>query len=156
MKNVSKLIIAIGVSELAGIIGSFFTAGALPDWYVALNKPALNPPDWVFGPVWVTLYLLMGIAAFLVWQKGLKRKNVKVALIIFSVQLFLNALWSPLFFGMKNPGLAFAELILLWFAIVATMAAFYRISKPALFLLAPYLLWVSFAGYLNCSIWMLN
>lgn len=151
-----KLVTAIIVSELAGIIGSVFTVSSVSSWYVILNKSPLNPPSAVFGPVWTTLYALMGIAAFLVWEKGLDRKDVKQALGIFAFQLFLNTLWSIIFFGLHSPGGAFAEIIFLWLAILATIVAFYKISKGAAYLLLPYILWVSFAAYLNYSIWVLN
>lgn len=156
INNIFKLIIAIVVSELAGVVGSVFTVSAIPTWYAGLVKPTLNPPSWVFGPVWITLYFLMGIAAFLVWRKGFERRDVKMALGIFGVQLFLNAIWSIIFFGLHNPFWAFIEIIVLWLAIVWTIVVFYRISKPAAYLLLPYILWVSFAGYLNYSIWMIN
>ena len=156
VNNFFKLVIAIAVSETAGIIGSFFTISAIPTWYAGLVKPALNPPAWVFGPAWTTLYALMGIAAFLVWKNGWERKDVRAALGIFSIQLFLNATWSIIFFGLKNPGWALVDIAALWLAIVWTMLVFYKISKPAAYLLMPYLLWVSFAAYLNYSIWMLN
>jgi len=156
MNNLLKLIIAIVVSELAGVIGSLFTAPSVTTWYPALVKPALNPPAWVFGPVWTTLFALMGIAAYLIWRKGLNRKNVKIALGIFIGQLVLNTLWSIIFFGWHSPGGAFAEIIFLWLAILATIIVFARISKPAAWLLVPYLLWVSFAAYLNYVIWALN
>ncbi len=156
LNNTFKLIIAIGVSELAGIIGSVFTISAIPNWYAGLVKPALNPPAWVFGPAWTTLYALMGIAAFLIWRMGWERKEVKMALGVFGTQLFLNAIWSIIFFGLQNPGWALVDIVLLWLAIVWTMVVFYKISRPAAYLLVPYLLWVSFASYLNYSIWMLN
>jgi len=156
MSNVFKLVIAIVVSELAGIIGSVFTTPSIAGWYAGIVKPALNPPAWVFGPVWTTLFALMGIAAFLVWKKGLDRKDVKIALSIFIGQLVLNIFWSIIFFGLHNPGLAFIEIIFLWLAILATIIAFAKISRPAAWLLVPYILWVSFAGYLNYSIWQLN
>lgn len=156
MSNTLKFIIAIVVSELAGIIGSFFTTPAINGWYSTLVKPALNPPSWVFGPVWTTLFALMGIAAFLIWKKGLEQKRVKIALGIFLGQLVLNTLWSIIFFGLKSPGAAFIEITFLWLAILATIIAFAKLSKPAAWLLAPYILWVSFAAYLNYSIWMLN
>lgn len=155
-KDFFKLIIAVGISELAGIIGSFFTISAIPGWYAGLVKPALSPPNWVFGPIWTTLYALMGIAAFLVWKQGLQKREVKIALIVFGIQLFLNAIWSIIFFGLQNPGWALVDIILLWLVIVWTMVVFYKISKPAAYLLVPYLLWVSFAGYLNYSLWILN
>ena len=151
-----KLIIAIVVSELAGGIGSLFTISAIPTWYAGLAKPALNPPSWIFGPVWTTLYLLMGIAAFLIWNKGWGRKDVRKALYVFMIQLVLNALWSIIFFGLHSPLWALVCIIAMWLAIIWTMALFYKISKPAMWLLLPYILWVSFASYLNFSIWMLN
>ena len=166
MNNPLKLIIAIVVSELAGIIGSVFTTPSIPGWYAGIVKPALNPPAWVFGPVWTTLFALMGIAAFLVWNSppsdkstdgrgGLARRDVKIALGIFIGQLVLNTLWSIIFFGLQSPGGALIEIVFLWLAILATIVAFYKISKPAAWLLAPYLLWVTFAAYLNYAIWVL-
>lgn len=156
MKNTLKLITTIFVSELAGVIGSIFTFSAIPNWYVTLNKPTINPPSWIFGPVWTTLYALMGIAAFLIWKKGWERVDVRKALAVFGLQLILNALWSIIFFGLQNPAWAFVNIVAMWLAIVWTMVLFYKISKPAMWLLLPYILWVSFAGYLNYSIWMLN
>lgn len=156
INNPLKLVIAIGVSELAGIIGSVFTAPAIQGWYVSLIRPEFSPPNWVFGPVWTTLYALMGIAAFLIWKKGLERGDVKIALGIFLVQLALNALWSIIFFGLHSPGGAFIEIIFLWLAIAAAIIAFSKISKAAAWLLAPYILWVSFAAYLNYAIYSLN
>ena len=151
-----KLIIAVLVSEFAGVIGSIFTISAIPAWYATLAKPALNPPSWLFGPVWTTLYLLMGIAAFLVWRKGWNNKGVKAALSLFGVQLILNALWSIIFFGLHSPAWALIEIIAMWIAIVSTIAVFAKISRSAAWLLAPYILWVSFALYLNYAIWRLN
>ncbi|KKS31673.1 MAG: TspO and MBR like protein [Candidatus Amesbacteria bacterium GW2011_GWA2_42_12] len=158
MKNLDKLfklIVAVSVSEIVGIIGSVFTTSSIQTWYAALAKPALNPPAWVFGPVWTILYFLMGVAAFLVWEKGLNKKDVKIALIIFDVQLALNIFWSIIFFGLRSSGWAFVEIIFLWLAILATIILFARISRPAAWLLLPYIVWVSFAGYLNYSIWQL-
>lgn len=155
-KDFLKLIIAIVVAELAGVIGSIFTTPAIASWYTSLIKPSLNPPSWVFAPVWTTLFALMGVAAFFVWRKGWGRKEVKIALAIFIVQLTLNTLWSIIFFGLHSPGAAFFEIILLWLAIIVTIIAFAKISKLAAWLLAPYIIWVSFAAYLNYSIWMLN
>lgn len=156
MKKIYKLIISLLVPQLAGGIGSIFTVGSVNDWYPVLVKPALNPPAWVFGPVWTALFALMGIAAFLVWKKGLERRDVKIALGIFVFQLALNTLWSIIFFGLHSPGGALIEIVFLWLAILATIIAFAKISKPAAWLLAPYILWVSFAAYLNWSIWMLS
>lgn len=156
MKNFYKLILAIIISESAGVIGSFFTTPSIPSWYANLTKSALTPPSWVFCPVWTTLFALMGIAAFLVWRKGLDRKNVKIALGIFIGQLVLNTLWSIIFFGLHSPGAAFIEIIFLWLAILSTIIAFAKVSKPTAWLLVPYILWVSFAAYLNYSIYVLN
>lgn len=142
--------------ECAGIIGTFFTSSAIPTWYAALEKPALNPPSWLFGPVWTMLYALMGIAAFLVWRRGFERPDVKRALVIFGGQLLLNTTWSILFFGLRNPLIALMNIILLWILIVLTIIVFFRIVKPSAYLLIPYLLWVSFATYLNWSIYLLN
>lgn len=151
-----KLITAIVVSELAGIIGSIFTSSAIPTWYTTLAKPALNPPSYIFGPVWTTLYALMGIAAFLIWKKGWDRRDVRKALGVFLFQLVLNAAWSIIFFGLHSPLWALVDITLMWLTIVWTMVLFYKISKPAMWLLVPYILWVSFASYLNYSIWILN
>jgi len=156
LNNFLKLVIAIVVSELAGIVGSVFTVSSIPTWYATLQKPSFSPPNWIFGPAWTTLYFLIGIAAFLVWKKGLERKDVKIALGVFGVQLFLNTLWSIIFFGLHNPFWAFIEIIVLWLAILATISAFYKISRPAAYLLLPYILWVSFAAVLNFSIMILN
>lgn len=154
--NFLKLLITVMLPLLAGVIGSMFTVSAIQEWYPVLIKPALNPPSWVFGPVWTTLYIMMGVAAFLVWRRGEKFKSVVLPLSLFGVQLVLNALWSIVFFGMHNLELAFIEILLLWFAILATIISFFKISKLAGWLLVPYLLWVSFASYLTFSIWMLN
>ncbi len=162
MKNFFRLVIAVAVSELAGFIGAIFTTPAIPGWYANLAKPALNPPSWVFGPVWTTLYALMGIAAFLVWSSyakasdGQEKETIKISFFIFGGQLVLNTFWSIIFFGLQNPGAALVEIIALWLAIVATIISFAKISKPAAWLLVPYILWVSFAVYLNYSIWHLN
>lgn len=161
LRNALQLIAAILITESAGIIGSLFTAPAISGWYTGLIKPALNPPSWIFGPVWTTLFALMGIAVFLVWSSYAKasedkKKGIKIALALFGIQLVLNTLWSILFFGMQSPGAALIEIVLLWVSILATIIAFYKISKPAAWLLVPYILWVSFASYLNYVIWTLN
>lgn len=156
LSNTFKLIIAIVVSELAGIVGSVFTAPSIAGWYADIIKPVLNPPAWVFGPVWTTLFALMGIAAFLIWKKGLERRDARTALGIFVGQLVLNTLWSIIFFGLHSPGGALIEIAFLWLSILITIVVFARISKPAAWLLVPYILWVSFAAYLNLSIWILN
>ena len=155
-RDAIKLIVSILLAEAAGAAGALITAPAVATWYTTLNKPALNPPAWVFGPVWTTLYLLMGIAAFLVWRRWGSDPRVKAALAVYLIQLFLNAIWSPVFFGLHAPGAALVVIALLWLAIVATMVKFHPISRAAAYLLIPYLLWVSFASYLNFSIWRLN
>ena len=156
MRNIFKLIVSVGAPLVAGAIGSVFTASSMDTWYANLAKPALNPPGWVFGPVWTTLFVLMGIAMFLVWKKLESNRHTKVALTLFGVQLILNILWSVLFFGLRSPGSAFVEIIFLWVAILATIIAFAKVSRPAGWLLVPYILWVSFATYLNYSIYILN
>lgn len=152
--NTFKLIISLIIPQLAGVLGSYFTIGSVKDWYPVLVKPALNPPAWVFGPVWTTLYLLMGISLWLVWKSNAIEK--KRAIVLFFVQLILNAIWSPIFFGAHAIGNALAIIVLLWAAIVLTILVFTKISKSTAWLLVPYILWVSFAAYLNYAIWVLN
>ena len=156
MKALVDLIAWVIICLAAGFIGSIFTMPSLPAWYAGLNKPPFNPPNWIFGPVWTTLFILMGISAWLVWEKGFRNKEVRSAIMLFCAQLALNMLWSLLFFGLKSPLLAFANIIALWLLILATIVSFYRISRPAAWLLIPYILWVSFASVLNLSIWLLN
>jgi translocator protein len=124
-------------------------------WYATLAKPAWNPPGWIFGPVWTVLYALMGMAAWLVWRRGGWRAQC-LPLALFLVQLALNAAWTPLFFGLHSPALAFADIGMLWLAIVATIAFFRRVSDRAAWALAPYFAWVVFAAFLNFTIWQLN
>lgn len=154
--NLSKLVVSILLCQFAGLIGSVFTALSLENWYLFLEKPAFNPPAWVFFPAWVTLYTLMGISLYLVWEKGLQEQEIKKGIFIFGIQLGLNTLWSILFFGLKSPYYAFVEIVLLWFAILLTILKFRKISKTASYLLFPYILWVSFAMLLNYYIWILN
>lgn len=154
--KILKLIAAILVCQFAGFIGSFFTAPSVTTWYASIQKPDFTPPNWIFAPVWTTLFLLMGISLYLVWERGLEKKEVKLAISIFGIQFVLNIIWSLLFFGLQNPFFAFVEIILLWIAILATIVLFYRISGKAGLLMVPYILWVSFAAFLNYSIWILN
>jgi len=156
MKNVLKLIASILFSLGAGVIGSFFTASSVSTWYQTIQKPSFNPPSWVFSPVWTILFIMMGVALYLVWKEGLREKKVKIAFIIFWVQLVLNTLWSVLFFGLQSPLYALVEIIFLWVAIFITIIWFSRVSKKAAYLLIPYLLWVSFATILNFAIFYLN
>ena len=156
ISNPFKLITSLLVCQLAGLIGSLFTMSKIPNWYMTLNKPELAPPNWIFGPVWTTLFVLMGIALYMVWKQGTDKKDVKIALYIFGTQLILNVLWSIIFFGLENPGSAFVEIISLWISILLSIIYFYRINKTAGYLLIPYIAWVSFASYLNFMIWGLN
>ncbi len=156
MMEALKLLFCIAVCQLAGLIGALATMRSLSGWYVGINKPSFNPPGWVFAPVWTILYTLMGIAAWLVWRKGLANGTVKVALTLFLIQLVLNSAWTFIFFGARQPLYAFMEIIVLLAVIVCTMVWFFRISTPAGALMVPYVLWVSFASVLNFSIWWLN
>jgi len=142
----------LSLSLAAASLGAFFGPG---DWYASLEKPWWNPPGWIFGPVWTALYTMMAVAAWLVWRQGGWGKQSK-PLLFFLAQLALNALWTPLFFGLHRPRVAFAEIVLLWLAIVATLTAFRPVSRLAAWLLAPYLAWVSFAAALNFTLWCLN
>jgi tryptophan-rich sensory protein len=156
-KDIFRLIVACVVCLSAGAIGTLAVGeGGFRSWYSAIEKPAFTPPGWVFGPVWTVLYILMGVAAFLVWRRGLASRTVQVALGWFLGQLVLNALWSPVFFGWHRIGLALVVIVLLWAAIVVTLYRFLRVSTVAALLLVPYLLWVSFATILNAAIWWLN
>lgn len=154
--DTEKLIISIFICLFAGFIGSYFTMPAIPTWYAALQKPSFAPPNWVFFPVWTSLFIMMGISLFLVWQKGWENQKVKIAIYIFAGQLVLNALWSVAFFGLRSPIAGLIEIIILWIAIVATILSFMKISRTAAYLLIPYILWVSFAAFVNFSIWGLN
>ena len=151
-----KLIISIVICQCAGIIGSFFTRCSIPKWYAFINKPVFNPPNWVFAPVWASLFTLMGVAAFLVWRKGQHASGVKVALSIFLLQLALNSLWSIVFFGSRSIVGGLVVIVFLWLAILWTIKRFFTISKPAAALLIPYIVWVSFACILNVAFAMLN
>ena len=151
-----KLLASILVCQLAGFVGSLFTTPNIPLWYSTIQKPSFTPPDSVFGPVWITLYLLMGIAAFLVWNKGIRSEGVDIALGIFVIQLMLNMLWSIAFFGLQSLLAGFVVIVILWVAILLTIIHFWKITLIAGILLIPYILWVSFAGVLNLSIFLLN
>jgi tryptophan-rich sensory protein len=157
-KRIDYLALAafIILSQLAGALGAVFTFEAIPSWYASLEKPFFTPPAWVFGPVWTTLYLLMGIAAYLVWERMGENKVAKQALYLFGTQLALNSAWSIGFFGLRSPLLGMVIIVLLWLAIVGTMRAFTKVSATAGNLLVPYLAWVSFATLLNAAILILN
>jgi len=152
--GILRLILSIAICQLAGVFGSVFTFSAIPSWYAALNKPWFTPPNWLFGPVWISLYTLMGIALYLAWQKGLAKN--RIALGIFAAQLALNALWSFLFFGLRSPLLGLAGIIPLWIFIAFNIWAFWKIDKQAGYLLVPYIVWVSIATALNYYVWILN
>ena len=156
INNILKLVTSIFICLFAGFIGSIFTSPSIPTWYATLTKPSFNPPSWIFAPVWTTLFVLIGISLYMVWNKGLQDKKVKISLFIFGVQLVLNVLWSFLFFGLHSPFYAFLEIIILWAAIVLTIVNFFKVSRTAGLLLLPYIFWVSFAAILNFSIWRLN
>jgi tryptophan-rich sensory protein len=151
-----KLAASLVLCLLAGFIGSIFTTPKIGGWYAGLNKPSWQPPAWLFGPVWTLLYVLMGIALYLVWRTGLAAKGVKVALAVFLAQLVLNALWSFAFFGAESPLAGLVVIVALWAMIAATIAAFAPVSRAAAALLVPYILWVSFATILNAAIYLLN
>lgn len=153
-KKVINLVLAILVCQMAGVLGSVATISAISTWYVTLNKPLFLPPNWVFGPVWITLYTLMGVSLYIVWEK--KKKIHEEGLCYFWTQLALNSLWSLIFFGARNLWFGFVIIVFLWVMILATILKFRKISKKAAWLLVPYLLWVSFASILNLAVAILN
>jgi tryptophan-rich sensory protein len=150
-----KLIVSIALPLGLGTIAGLFTSQAVPEWYASLNRPSFNPPNWIFGPVWTTLYILMGISLFLVWKQEPGR-NRNRAIGVFLFQLLLNFLWSFIFFYFNEIGLALIEIILLWISIVVMLVLFYRVKPLAAYLNIPYLLWVSFATVLNAAYYTLN
>lgn len=150
IKSWSKLIFSIILAQSAGGIGTFFTFDAIPTWYAFLNKPVFSPPNWLFGPVWTVLYTLIGISLYLIWT------NKKGSLKLFLFHLFLNAIWSPIFFGAKNLGLAFLVILVMDITLIIIIKNFYKVNKIAGLILIPYLLWISFASVLNFTIWQLN
>lgn len=151
---IRKIVIMIVIAELAGIVGSIFTAPSIGSWYATLNKPWFTPPAWVFGPVWLTLYALMGIAAGLVWHS--KSKMKERVLQIYWLQLALNVIWSLLFFGLRSPLFGLIDIVLLWMAIAATTFVFYKVNKKSAGLFVPYIIWVTIATALNYYILVLN
>lgn len=155
MNRFLKLTLCITIPLLIGGMSGFATANSISSWYVGINKPSFNPPNYLFGPVWTTLYILMGISLFMILKSPANEMRKK-ALLIFSIQLFLNFLWSFIFFNFQLLGLAFIEIILMWLSILTMITIFSKINKTAAYLQIPYLLWVSFASVLNGSIWFLN
>lgn len=155
VRQLAVLLVFVGICLAVGVVGAALTASAVRDWYPTLNKPAWTPPDWLFGPVWTLLYLMMAVAAWLVWRRAGWPAS-RTPLTLFAVQLLLNAAWSGLFFALHSPASAFADILLLWIAIAATIWSFARVSRSAGALLVPYLLWVTYATALNGAIWGLN
>ena len=151
-----KLIISFIVTFAAAALGSYFTFPSVTTWYASLNKPFFNPPNWVFGPVWTLLYILMAISLYLVWKKEAPRPEKTKAMILYAMQLTLNALWSVIVFGMREPALAFAEIVVLGLAVILTARSFSKISTESGRLFIPYIAWVGFAAVLNLSIVVLN
>ncbi len=154
--DITKLLVSIVACQGAGAIGAIFTTSAIPTWYAGLKKPAFTPPNSAFGPVWITLYLLMGIAVFLVWREGLSQAGVTAAFIVFWVQLVLNILWSVIFFRLKSILGGMVMILLLWIAILVNIIMFFGVSPIAGGLLIPYIIWVTIAANLNAQVWILN
>jgi benzodiazapine receptor len=155
LKPMVGLVLWVALSFCAGLIGSRFTGPAVATWYGSVSRPAWAPPNFLFGPVWSALYVMMGIAAWLVWRKA-GMSGAPGAMLLFGLQLIANAAWSAIFFGLHRFDLAFVEILVLWVLILATMVAFWRLDARAGLLLLPYALWVSYAGALNLAIWRLN
>jgi len=164
-KGIAKLVGCVMLCQLAGAIGSVFTTHALPVWYASLNKPWFTPPNWVFAPVWLVLYTLMGVALYLVWEKyerakgkrgGEQKAIAKEGIAAFLVQLEFNVLWSIVFFGAKFPFAAFVIVVMMWIVMAYTISKFYKVSKAAVYLLVPYIAWVTFAALLNLFIVVMN
>lgn len=153
--DMRKLAVSILACVLLGSLDSIFTAPSIGTWYASLAKPAFTPPNWLFAPVWTALFVLMGIALYLVWEKYPSAKS-KFAMQVFAVQFTLNVLWSALFFGLRSPLYGFVEIVVFWLAIAATIALFYRVSRLAAYLLVPYIVWVTIAAALNYSVMVLN
>lgn len=154
--NWGKAIITFGATFAAGAIGSLFTFSQIPGWYATLNKTIISPPNWVFGPVWTLLYIMMALAAYLVWRENKNQKITQESLILFGGQLILNALWSILFFGNHLLLSAYVEIIFLLTTIILTTIWFFKVSKLAGYLMLPYIVWVSFASFLNLFTWLAN
>ena len=156
MPKYLRLVGLVIICELVGILGSVYTVSSIPTWYFGLNKPFFNPPNYLFGPVWTILYALMGVSIFRILEIKKRDEKVKEAIKLFWIQLFLNGIWTPIFFGAKQLFLALIVIAFMWFFILKTIKAFAKIDKISAYLLYPYLAWVSFATLLNFSIWFLN
>lgn len=155
-RDVGRLAVAVALPLAVGFLAGRVTAPAVESWYPELERPGFTPPSWVFAPVWTFLYVAMGVAAWLVWRRGLGAPGVRVALAVFLVQLALNGLWSLLFFGLRSPLAGLVDIAALWAVLAACTALFFRRSAVAGWLMVPYLGWVTYAGTLNASIWALN
>lgn len=155
-KGLVAAAVSVGLALAVGGLGSIATQSSVGSWYAGLNKPDFNPPSAVFGPVWTALYVVMALAAWRVWRSRAPDAQRRPALILYGVQLALNLGWSLIFFGLQRPDLALVEIAVLLIAILATTAAFARVDRPAAWMMAPYIAWVSFAGVLNFAIWRLN
>jgi len=156
IKDIVGITIAALICLLAGAIGSLFTYPAIPTWYAALNKPFFSPPNWIFGPVWTALYIMMGASAYLIWKKRKESIEAIKGLVIFAGQLFLNGMWSVVFFGYKDLFFGLLVIVLLWALILMCIIQFNKLSRNAALLLVPYIVWVSFATLLNAAFWLLN
>jgi tryptophan-rich sensory protein len=156
IQSYPKLAASVLLCVIVGSLGSLVTITGPGSWYATLQKPFFAPPNWVFAPVWITLFVLMGGALYLVWESGTERRDVQVALGVFGVQFIMNVLWSFLFFGLQSPLLGLVDILLLWIMIVVTIWAFYRVKKLAAYLLIPYIAWVSLASALNGAIYFMN
>jgi translocator protein len=157
MKNIYKFIISITVCQGAGIIGSLFTAGSINDWYIYLTKPSFTPPNWLFAPVWITLYTLIAISLYFIWSKRKEDKeNVDSAITLFIIGLIFNINWSILFFGLHNSFYALLDIIFMWIITILLMRRYWQIEKWSFYLMIPYILWITLAGALNYFIWVLN
>jgi len=156
VREFGRLILCIAICQMAGIIGSVFTASSVSTWYTTIVKPWFTPPGSVISTVWIALFALMGLSLFLVWQKGISEKDSKIAILIFAAQLSVNMLWSYAFFALQSPLAGVVVIVFLWLLILQCIIRFWSIRKEAALLLVPYIIWVSFAAFLNYTIWRLN
>lgn len=154
--EIGKALVAIAICQLAGIIGSIATASSIPSWYATLNKPWFTPPSWVFGPIWITIYTMIGIAAYLIWNRGMEKPEVKFAMQVFALQLALNTLWSFVFFWLRWPLGGFLFILLVLAVVIYNACLFYKIYRPAGYLFSLYILWGSFATAVALYVWLLN
>lgn len=156
IKHILQIIAFVAICQAAGIVGALFTVDAIPSWYNTLNQPSFRPPNWIFGPMWTTLYVLMGVAAWKIWRKRKENIHANFAVKLFFIHLFFNAIWSIIFFGYHQIGIALIDIIIVFGMIIWLMAKFWKIDHLATYLLIPYLIWVGFAIALNAAIFMIN